>query len=168
MARKKTQKQRKRNPNFQSVIIKRYRAARPEHYILDTDRNIYIEKVSSILPRYGKGSRGPTKWNQQISAITSLADEYDLKKTEKKSALGLARRINNVMKLVQKDDKIRMLMEHRWHSSDLFERFGYIKFADLKQSDIAKLVESYVTESGIMQLPSLATPSGTTSNQWDS
>lgn len=151
------------------MTTKKPKITKAQQRILDKYAHIREAwKKPDYKPTYGKGSRGPTKWNQQISAITSLADEYDLKKTEKKSALGLARRINNVMKLVQKDDKIRMLMEHRWQSSDLFERFGYIKFADLKQSDIAKLVESYVTESGIMQLPSLATPSGTTSNQWDS
>ena len=154
MARKKS---RKRNPNFQSVVVRRYMAARPEHYILDPVRNIYVEK-QTILPRYGKGSRGPTTYNKIQKDITALSEGYGLNQKEINSARGLSRRLNNVMKLVKTDSKIAEIMEHRWRTSDAFEQFGYIDFKDLKQSDITKLVEMYVAESGIYNLPSLATP----------
>jgi hypothetical protein len=160
MARKKQRARMKRL----SVVIKRYLAKTGQ-----TEESYRRELAESNLrPTYGKGSRGPTRWAQTQSSITLLAEQYDLKRSEINSARGLARRINNVMKLVQKDDSIASIMEHRWKTSDLYERYGYRDFKDLSQSEIAGLVDIYLSEGGIMSLPSLTAPSGESSNQWES
>lgn len=163
---------------FKKTKITTAAAARPvkiskaQQRILDKYANIRESINAPDYKGYGKGSgvkTGPSTWNKQVTAIGALAEGYKLTRAERNSAVGLARRLNNIMKLVQKDSKIEKLMEHRWQTSDMFEKFGYINFKDLKQADIARLVEVYVAESGILQLPSLTSPEGgTTANQWDS
>ena len=145
MARKQTQKPIKRSKAFLRILEKYKHISE-------------VWKAPDYKPSFGKGSRGPTTYNKIQKDISVLSEGYGLNQKEINSARGLSRRLNNVMKLIKTDSKIAEIMEHRWRTSDAFEQFGYIDFKDLKQSDITKLVEMYVAESGIYNLPSLATP----------
>src|SRR5690554_1927292 len=146
MARRKTQKKPIRRSKKFLAILEKYK------HIIEP------RKAPDWRPSFGKGSRGPTTYNKIQKDITVLSESYGLNQKEINSARGLSRRLNNIMKLVKTDSKIAEIMEHRWKTSDAFEQFGYMDFKDLKQSDITKLVEIYVAESGIYNLPSLATP----------
>lgn len=135
------------------------RITKAQQRILDKYKHIVEPmRAPDYRPSFGKGSRGPTAFNRIQKEISSLSESYGLNQKEINSARGLSRRLNNIMKLVKTDSKIAEIMEHRWKTSDAFEQFGYMDFKDLKQSDITKLVEMYVAESGIYNLPSLATP----------
>lgn len=152
------------------------RVTKAQQRILDKYSDIVSKiKHPNYKPSYGKGSRSPTVWNQVQSNLTVRLNSYNMTKAEMKSARGLSRRLNNVMKMVKTDEKIRETMEYRWanSSSDLQERFGNKKFSELTQSDIEELVEIYVSESGLMQLPSLVNPNkkiggGGSAWSWDS
>lgn len=155
----------------QTAAARRYYEARPDIYIFSESEKRYVERVSSI-PRYGRGSRGksgPTSYNILQKGVTDIASDYDLGRGERLQLRGLTRRLNNLQKLVNTNEEISKIMEERWAQSDAKAEFGYKDFSELTTEDKIKLMDMYVSMSGVMSLPNLNTPDpDKTTVKWDS
>lgn len=160
--RKPRRPNRKRGARQQRILdeINRRLAARGQETFKFREREVQpLSAYQRALKEQGR---------ERTLNIARLGREYDLTRKERGSLYGLQMRLDNVMKLAQSDEKIRQIMEHRWKTSDAFEEFGYVDFTNLSKDDMFKLAELYVARGGIMHLPSLETPKGTSGNQWDS
>lgn len=114
--------------------------------------------------------RGPSDYNKLQKSLSVMAEEYDLKQSEKNSIRGYARRIRNVIKLAKTNPKIAAIMHRRFESSDLKEKFGGRTFQELTMKDVQQLVEYGVAYGGVIKVPDFNAPKdGTvTSKDWDS
>ena len=137
------------------------RKRKPSKRQLETLRKYGYDRLrpSDYKPRFGRGSRGSSEWNYRQKAVGIISEEYSLTGAEKRSAQGYLRRIQNVINLAKKDEKVRDIMNRRLQSADeIFERIGYKDITELNSKDIETIIEASIAEGGLISIPSFANP----------